>query len=314
MHGLLGQNGSGKSTFVKILAGFHAPDPGGELSLHGRSVPLPLRPGSFRDFGLAFVHQHLGLVPSLTVLENLRVSSITARHRKVIDWRAEKRAAADAFTRFGIRIDIASRVADLSQVDRALVAIVRAFEELRARSDASDAPGLLLLDEPTPFLPREGVDKLFTLVRQMTSHGASVLFISHDIDEVLEITDRATILRDGNVVGQLVTRASCKADFVERIVGRRLERTRAGRGSAVRGKLRARLRNASDARLAATSLDLHEGEIVGLTGLIGSGYERVPYLVFGANPAVSGTLTLDGVELDLSDGGQPSYWWLVAAE
>lgn len=299
VHGLLGQNGSGKSTFVKIMAGFHAPDPGATLSLHGHAVPLPLRPGSFRDLGLAFVHQHLGLVPSLTVLENLRVSTITARRKALIDWRAERRAATDAFARFGIRIDIGSRIAELSQVDRALVAIVRAFEELRNDAKATVFPGLLLLDEPTPFLPREGVDKLFTLVRQITAHGASVLFISHDIGEILEITDRATVLRDGDVVGQLVTRDASKEDFIERIVGRRVERLRSDRKSVSGKAVRARLRNVSDPRLAATSLDLHEGEIVGLTGLIGSGYERVPYLIFGANPAISGTLTLDGVEHDL---------------
>ena len=300
VHGLLGQNGSGKSTFVKIMAGFHAPDPGAELALYGRAVPLPLKPGSFRDLGLAFVHQHLGLVPSLTVLENLRVSSITAHGKPVIDWGAERRAATDALARFGIRIDVSARVADLSQVDRALVAIVRAFEELRDGAKTSDVPGLLLLDEPTPFLPREGVDKLFALVRQMTTHGASVLFISHDIDEILEITDRATVLRDGDVVGQLVTREASKDDFVERIVGRRVERLRVEREPAAGRKVRARLDRVSDPRLQPTSLDLHEGEIVGLTGLIGSGYERVPYLIFGANPAASGTLTLDGVEHDLT--------------
>ena len=300
VHGLLGQNGSGKSTFVKIMAGFHAPDPGGELALYGRPVPLPIRPGSFRDLGLSFVHQHLGLVPSLTVLENLRVSSITARNKSVIDWTAERRAATEALERFGIRIDVSSRIAELSQVDRALVAIVRAFEELHGDAKTANVPGLLLLDEPTPFLPREGIDKLFALVRRITAHGSSVLFISHDIDEILEITDRATVLRDGDVVGQLVTRTSSKDDFVERIVGRRVERFRTEHEGAAEGRLRARLRGASDPRLEPTSLDLHEGEVVGLTGLIGSGYERVPYLIFGANPATSGTLTLDGVEHDLT--------------
>jgi len=297
VHGLLGQNGSGKSTFVKILAGFHAPDPGGEISLHGRAVALPLRAGSFRKLGLAFVHQHLGLVPSLTVLENLRVSSITARRKAMIDWRAERRAGREAFDRFGIRIDVAARVAELSQVDRALVAIVRAFEELRG---GEAGVGLLLLDEPTPFLPKEGVDKLFALMRQMTAHGASVLFISHDIDEILEITDRATVLRDGEVVGSLVTRDSRKEDFVERIVGRRMERFASDRRPASGKKLRARLEGVRDVRLQTTSLDLHAGEIVGLTGLIGSGYERVPYLIFGANPAQGGRLTLDGTVLDLT--------------
>ncbi len=196
---------------------------------------------------------------------------------------------------------MSSRIAELSQVDRALVAIVRAFEELQGGAKTADVPGLLLLDEPTPFLPREGIDKLFALVRQITAHGSSVLFISHDIDEILEITDRATVLRDGDVVGQLVTRRSSKDDFVERIVGRRVERYRTVDKSPppTEGCGRA----CETLRILAcepTSLDLNEGEVVGLTGLIGSGYERVPYLIFGANPAASGTLTLDGVDHDLT--------------
>lgn len=297
VHALLGQNGSGKSTFVKILAGYHAPDPGGSLSLRGRAVTLPLRPGSSRDLGLAFVHQQLGLIPSLTVLENLRVSSITARRKAFIDWTAERHAAEDALNRLGIQINLTSRIADLPQVDRALVAIVRAFEDLRARN--AD-PGLLLLDEPTPFLPREGVAKLFALMRQVAASGASVLFISHDIDEVMEITDRATILRDGELAGSLVTADACKQDFVTRIVGRHVKVFDAKRSAAAALPLRARVQGVGRAPdLATTSLTLHAGEIVGLTGLIGSGFDVLPYVIFGATPAEAGTLLLDGETLNL---------------
>ncbi|MCW6512548.1 sugar ABC transporter ATP-binding protein [Lichenifustis flavocetrariae] len=297
VHGLLGQNGSGKSTFVKILSGFHAPDPGGQISVFGRVLDLPMRAGRFRDYRIAFVHQNLGLVPSLSVLENLRVASITAR-RAGIDWRHERKAAQAALDRFGIRIDLRERVAAISQVDRALLAIVRASDDLGG--DGTQAPGILVLDEPTPFLPKEGVDRLFGLVRQVVARGTSVIFISHDIDEVRDITDRATILRDGAVSTTLDTASASHDDFVEGIVGRRIARQTVPRPAVSARAVRASVRALAEPGLALPRMDLHEGEIVGMTGLIGSGYERVPYLLFGATQATSGTLELDGESIELS--------------
>ncbi|WP_246780554.1 sugar ABC transporter ATP-binding protein [Rhizobium sp. AQ_MP] len=299
VHGLLGQNGSGKSTFVKILSGFHAPDPGGSISVFGRPLDLPMRAGAFRDYQMAFVHQHLGLVPSLSVLENLRVASITERKTR-IDWRAERRAAAAALERFGIDMDLSQRVSELSQTDRALLAIVRAAEDLRAAHAVSGRKGILVLDEPTPFLPREGVTRLFDLVRQVSGHGDSVIFISHDIDEVREITDRATILRDGSVSGTLETRSASHDDFIESIIGRRVARTVTQPIDLASRQIRAHVHGIAEPGLEVPELRIAEGEIVGMTGLIGSGYARVPYLLFGAEKASSGTLTLGGRDIQLA--------------
>src|ERR1700723_3833600 len=121
VHGLLGKNGSGKSTLVKILAGFHAPDPGGRLEFNGEHVPLPLKPGDFRRLGMSFVHQNLGLAPSLTVLENLRFAHLTGERRPFINWRAERRQASQALGRFGLTIDPNERIDRLSPVERALL-------------------------------------------------------------------------------------------------------------------------------------------------------------------------------------------------
>jgi ribose transport system ATP-binding protein len=301
IHGLLGQNGSGKSTLVKILAGVHAPDPGASLTLHGKPVPLPLRAGAFRHLGLSFVHQNLGLVPSLSVLENLRVGPLISPDRLFINWSRERAAAQAAFARFEIAIDPGARLSSLSQTDRALVAIVRAFEEVRASGAVTGHPGLLLLDEPTPFLPREGVEKLFTLMRAIVAQGASVIFISHDIDEILEITDRATILRDGNLAGHFVTRTATRDSIVEAIVGRRIQKFRSETpAQKAERPVSAVFDGVSGEGLKSCSFTLHEGEVVGLTGLIGSGYERVPYFAFGAAKAENGTLTLSGARIDLT--------------
>jgi ribose transport system ATP-binding protein len=300
VHGVLGQNGSGKSTFVKILSGFHAPDPGGSIAIFGRPLDLPMRAGAFRDYQMAFVHQNLGLVPSLSVLENLRVASITAPKGR-IDWRTERAAAQAALDRFGIQLDLDARTGAISQIERALLAIVRASDDLRAAEAASGRRGILILDEPTPFLPREGVDRLFSLVRQVASHGDSVIFISHDIDEVREITDRATILRDGAVSGTLVTKQASHDDFVEGIIGRRIVRSVTKAVDKGSRPVKAVIENINEPGLGIPRIEVAQGEILGLSGLIGSGYERVPYLVFGADKASGGTLTLDGQQMSLAN-------------
>ncbi|HJV29003.1 MAG TPA: ATP-binding cassette domain-containing protein, partial [Gaiellaceae bacterium] len=153
VHGLLGENGSGKSTLIKILSGFHAPDGGGELEINGQPVPLPLHPGQFRSLGMSFVHQDLGLVPSLSVVENLLVGDLTSKRSWRLSWGRERRRARETFESFGLQLDPRAKVSDLRPTDRALLAIVRAVEEIRANTAADGSEyGLLVLDEPTVFL------------------------------------------------------------------------------------------------------------------------------------------------------------------
>lgn len=293
VHGLLGKNGSGKSTLVKILAGFHAPDMGGRLQFNGQDVDLPLKPGDYRRLGMSFVHQNLGLVPSLTVLENLRLVQLTTAKSGFINWSREREAAHQALARFGLDLDPGQRVDRLTPVERALLAIVRAFEEIEAARAITGKPGLVLLDEPTPFLPAEGVAKLFSLVRSIAALGSSVIFISHDIDEVMEITDHITVLRDGEVAGELVTANATHAQIVEMIVGRHIAPTVRHRAGAELPAY-AKVEDLAGKMLESSSLVVGKGEILGLTGLIGSGYEEVPYLLFGARACRSGRISVAG--------------------
>jgi ribose transport system ATP-binding protein len=264
--GLLGQNGSGKSTLIKILAGYHEPEPGAELLIHGEAVTLPLSAGATERLGLAFVHQHLGLAPSLTVLENLRAGAIASHTRWWVNWREEHRRARKTFARFGLNINTHARVADLPQVERALVAIVRAFEAL---------------------------EQLFALVRAIVGRGAAVIFVSHDVDEIMQITDRATVLRDGRLAGTLVTKQATHADFVELIVGHRVEMFQTSPRDLSAAPLAASVRDVHGGALVGVSADVRRGEILGLAGLIGSGFDDLPYLLCGARPALRGTVRLD---------------------
>ena len=293
VHGLLGQNGSGKSTLIKVLAGFHAPDAGGSLRIFGANVALPVPPGGFRRYGLSFVHQNLGMMPALTVLENLLLTRLATTQRWRIDWARERAVAAAVFARYGLNIDPGATLSRLSSVERALVAIVRAIEEM------GDGHGVLVLDEPTPFLPRRDVDRLFALVRQVAAGGAAVVFVSHDIDEVMEITDRVTVLRDGIVAGTLETATSSRDEVVRMIVGRTLE-TAPPRSAPAPAAAAVRVRGLHGGQVMDLSLNLRPGEVVGLTGLLGSGYEQVPYLLYGATPAGAGELTVRGQILALT--------------
>ncbi|TIV54799.1 sugar ABC transporter ATP-binding protein [Mesorhizobium sp.] len=296
IHGLLGHNGSGKSTLIKMLSGVYAPD-GGRVTLGGRELPLPLPPGEFNRYGISVVHQALGLVPSLSVTENLLARRLVRAANPMIRWRHAHREARKIFADYGLTIDPEVPVADLAPVERALVAIVRAFLEI-AETAGRDG-GLLILDEPTPFLSRDDVDRLFSLVRTLAQRGTSVIFVSHDVDEVKDLTDRATVLRNGSIAASLTTAQATKAEFIAAIVGRDLAMERPSlmyRGGAdalvVKGL-------ASES-LPPLDFAVGAGEVLGLTGLIGSGYDRIPYHLFGAVPATAGDLRLGDVGLPLA--------------
>jgi ribose transport system ATP-binding protein len=293
VHGLLGENGSGKSTLIKVLAGYHDPEPGGELEVDGHAARLPLRPGEARTLGLAFVHQDLGLIPSLSVVENLRLTELAARRGWRISWSGERRRAAEALARYGVGIDPRAVVAELHPLDRALLAIVRAMEDL-------GAGGLLVLDEPTAFLPGAEAERLFALVRSIAEAGTSVVFVSHDLDEARRITDRVTVLRDGRTVGTVVSAETATEEFVAMILGGKppaaapaRDATRAAERFVSVGGLRGEV-------LDDLSFGVGRGEVLGATGLAGSGFEELPYLLFGARRAAAGSLELAGASYDLT--------------
>ncbi|MCW3063244.1 MAG: Monosaccharide-transporting ATPase [Solirubrobacterales bacterium] len=291
---LVGRNGSGKSTFIKILAGFHEPDPGGTLEVGGEAVDLPVRLGSAQRHGLSFVHQDLALVDEGSVVDNVLVGRFATAAGGRIPWRRERRRVAEALARFGVEADPRAAVSELGQVDRALVAIARSLLEL------PEAGGVLVLDEPTAFLPDEDVERLFAAVREVAATGTAVVYVSHRLDEVLALGHTVTVLRDGRVVSTEPTAGLPKERLVELILGQELEAfypSLADAGSE-------RVLEANGLRGAVVrdvSLWLAAGEIVGVTGLNGSGFDELPYLLFGAGDARAGTVTAGGTTRDAAD-------------
>jgi len=291
VHGLLGANGSGKSTLIKTLAGFHDPD-AGEFRVGGQQVRPPFGPRGLREHGISFVHQDLGLSAQATVLEHLTLDASATRFGLTpISWRAQRRRALSLLERHEVHVDPYARIDELSPVQRALVAIVRAAAE---REDTHAASGLLVLDEPTVFLPRGEVASLFELLRRLAAAGSSVLLVSHDIDEITAVTDRVTVLRDGRNAGTRVTAQTSRQEIVELILGRRDEHV-PHEPVQIDGTTRLRLtaRGLTGETVRGLDLDLHAGEVLGVTGLAGSGFEELPGLLYGARRAKAGAIEVD---------------------
>jgi ribose transport system ATP-binding protein len=315
---VLGQNGSGKSTLVKVLSGFHVPDPGAEIFVDGEPLPIPLPPGRAREAGMEFVYQDLGLVPGMSVLENLTIQSRSAARGsgilRPIAWRRERRETRAILARYGLDLDPSTRVAELPLIDRALLAIARAAEELQAfRARTGKDRSLLVLDEPTVFLTGTELDFLFNLIKIVTRTGASVMFISHDLEAVRAVASRFVVLRDGQVAGTGRVADVTEDQMIDMIVGsarERFERSAARTIEAVTGSglpPAARVRETellavdglSGGSVRDLSFQVHEGEIIGLAGVTGSGPEDVPYLLFGGDGAngripAGGTIRVSG--------------------
>lgn len=312
VRGLIGQNGSGKSTLIKILSGFHAPEPGASLTVAGVALRFPIKAEALQRAGLHFVHQELGLVPSLTVLENLFLPELAGGpqsrdHRWWVRRSRMRRQASHALAAVGLNIDLASPLRGFSASTNAELAIVRATMQLANRQGShSDSRryGCLVLDEPTANLPSHAKSRLFSTIRSVAESGYSVIFVSHHIDEILEVTDKVSVLRDGALLGTRSTGAVSSGQLVTMITGREPERsldTRVRRGPADRAPA-ADLPIGSENTLRVDDLTgetAHSltftakgGEIVGLTGLGGTGFEEVPRLLFGAAPAIRGEVSI----------------------
>lgn len=287
---IVGQNGSGKSTLVKALAGIHAPDPGSQIRLSAGWAQKSEDHAAGPD--LHFIHQELGLISSLSTIENL---GLTGRVGKA--WflpaprKTERRRAEQLIARFGASFDVTAAVADLTPAERTIVAIARAFGRF------THPQNLFVLDEPTAALGADDVAKLFRAVRNVASEGAGVIFISHRLDEVMELADVVLVLRDGRVVADVSTGDCDHDELVALMVGsgtsggtERTDHDRAG--PAVLS-----VRGLCGSTVTDVSLEIAAGEIVGVAGVLGSGREELLGLLFGARPGMARELSIAGRRL-----------------
>lgn len=320
VHALLGANGSGKSTLIKILAGYHQAD-SGTIVVNGTKFTFPGAQASRYDANMlpiAFVHQDLGLLPDLTVMENFRVRKIvSARRGSLINWRSARSDSASALRAYGVDIDQNAPIRRLPPVDRARIAIVRAYTDL---TDIAGSRTLLVLDEPTVYLPIEDRQRVWELVRKIAEQGGAVLVVSHDLVDVRSVADVVTILRDGQASTNLAVQDCDEATVVAALLGEDSDVTagsapdtskpsrnqhQAGVAGGTAGGNRSQpdrghaggavAHDVCSGQVSGVNFSITAGEVVGLTGLPGSGYDEIPYILYGAIPG-SGRLTVGGRE------------------
>jgi len=288
IHALVGENGAGKSTLVKILAGVHAPD-AGTILLDGVETQIA-DPTAARAHRVAVVHQEPRLFPDLSVAENVFLANPPTGRLGEISWREMRRAAAALFTQLDVRLDVGAPVRGLSMADQQLIEIAKALS-LDAR--------VLILDEPTASLSAHEVERLFTIVRRTRDSGVAVLFVSHRLDEVFRLSDRATVFRDGRHVITAATRDLTTADLVRHMVGRAV--TLFPKGEAAIGEVLLEVRGLTRAgEFRDVSFTVRVGEILGLAGLVGAGRTEIARVLFGISRPSGGEVRLDGRPVHLA--------------
>jgi simple sugar transport system ATP-binding protein len=283
IHCLVGGNGSGKSTMIKIISGVQPPDPGGHIVVEGREYPH-LTPVESSALGIQVIYQDLSLFPNLTVAENIAIG----RHRELmglVNWSEVRAAASAAMRRIDVTLDLDEKVSHLSIANRQLVAICRAI--------AADAK-LVIMDEPTASLTRHEVDSLLALTLELKRRDISVLFVSHRFDEVLEIAERVTVVRDGVKLGTYDARDMTEQGLAFLMSGKTFTYETAER-PIPRDRPILSVEGLSKAgNYEDVSFSLYPGEILGLTGLLGAGRTELALSLFGMNKPDSGTIRVDG--------------------
>jgi rhamnose transport system ATP-binding protein len=290
-HALLGENGAGKSTLVKILAGVHRQD-SGVLTLAGQEMTFN-GPAASKAAGISIIYQEPTLFPDLTVAENIFMGRQPLRAGRRIDRGAMSRAAAEVFGRLGVDLDPDRLARGLSVADQQIVEIAKAL--------SLDAK-VLVMDEPTAALTQVEVDRLFDVMRTLRAQGAAVMFISHRLDEVFASCQRVTIMRDGSFVSTARIEELTIDDIIRSMVGRNLE-SLYPKSVIEPGEVVLDVKDLhSPGVFTGISFQVRRGEIVALAGLVGAGRSEVARAIFGIDPYLSGTVTMNGKTLP---GGAP---------
>jgi simple sugar transport system ATP-binding protein len=282
---LVGENGSGKSTLIKIISGDVQPD-GGEIWIDNKPYKH-LRPIDSIGLGIRVIYQDFALFPNLTVAENIAYSQVVEKKRKIINWDEINSIAKNAMSKVEIDLDLDEKLGSLSVANQQMVAICRALtRDIR----------LLILDEPTSALTKKEIDRLFTVVKDLQAKGIAVLFVSHKLNEVLEIAERVTVLRDGEHVATLPRAEVTNDKLVQLMTGKTVTYSPYTKEIRPEERLLEVKHLSKKHSFEDVSFALHRGEILGITGLLGSGRTELALALFGIEPADGGTILVEGRE------------------
>jgi len=301
IHGLMGENGAGKSTLVKTLTGVHRRDAGTVL-LDGQPID-PRSPKQAEALGISTVYQEVNLIPHLSVAENICLGREPTRFGRIC-WRAVSQRAEAAISRLDLHIDVSKELSSCSIAIQQMVAIARALD-IDAR--------LLILDEPTSSLDENESQELFGVMRKLRDQGLGIIFITHFLDQVYEVSDHITVLRDGRLVGEYETASLQRVDLVSRMIGKDFSQIEAARhapptASATTAPHKEKFVQVSaltrQGSIAPIDITIARGETVGLAGLLGSGRTETARLLFGIDKPDSGSITVDGQLVSISSPRQ----------
>ncbi|WP_186577051.1 sugar ABC transporter ATP-binding protein [Aquibacillus kalidii] len=297
VHALMGENGAGKSTLVKVLTGVYASD-GGTVTLEGKPIQITT-PLEAQEFGISTVYQEVNLCPNLSVAENIFVGR-EPRKRGRIDWKEINRRAEELLsTRLNLNIDVTRELDSYSVAIQQMIAIARSLNV---------SAKVLILDEPTSSLDTNEVEQLFAVIRKLKSEGLAIVFISHFLDQIYEISDRITVLRNGNWIGEYMTKELPRLELVSKMIGKELD-------VLAEASSNKRIFKGGESFLQADQvykkgkiqpfdLNMNRGEIVGLAGLLGSGRSELARLLFGADKSDGGTIKINGKKVSLNSPKQ----------
>src|ERR1039458_8943767 len=269
VHALMGENGAGKSTLARVLAGSTSAD-SGAISLNGAPVQITT-PLDAQRLGIGIVYQELDLFPNLTVAENIVIGNLHFPEGPLVDRRRMREFCRPFLLQVGLRSDPAHTAGTLSISQRQLLVIARALS-MDAR--------ILLMDEPTSSLFDDAVERMFTLIAALRRRGVSVVYVSHKMDEIFRICDRATVMRDGETIGTVEMAQTSTGELIRMMVGRQLQITQRS-AARVAGETRLSATNLHTAKLKNVSFELRRGEVLGVAGLVGSGRSALGAALFG---------------------------------
>lgn len=289
IHCLVGGNGSGKSTLIKVLSGVNRPEPGGEIVIDGKSFASLSVQESIQQ-GIRVIYQDLALFPNLSIQENIAFQLYGETKSPIVDWRAVEKRAKAAMEIIGLKMDPDRLVGSLSIAEQQLVEITRALVgELK----------LLILDEPTASLTRKEVNALFAAIRRLQARGVTTMFVSHKMNEIFEIAERVTVIRDGEIIGAYPPSELDDDKLVYLMTGKTFK-TEAPDPIDPNAGLILETKNLTKANdFEDVSIQLRKGEILGITGLLGSGRTELALSIFGMNPPDSGEIWIDGKKTEI---------------
>ena len=292
---LVGANGSGKSTLVKILSGYHAPDKGSRIWINGQQIDGAMHPEVARAAGMRFVHQDSRLVSGVSVLDNMLVGAYHPGFAGRVRWRSERASVHGLLDRWNISVDLDADPGELSQATVAKLAVLRAL-----RTESDERISALVLDEPTAALGNDDSHELLTWVRELAAReGVGVLFVGHRLPEILELADRVAVLRGGRVVVEEESASIDQAGLIRHIVGAPIESFYPQREEPAGDEHALAVEGLTGGRVRDIDFHVNRGEIVGITGLAGSGFEDVPYLIVDPTTDATGAVAIAGQSIDL---------------